>query len=688
MIMSKLSELIVGHKKAVIWLFALAGAACVFLAGFVPVSYKLAEYLPKSAPSTVALNTMQAEFGNGYPNARVMLKDVSPQEALRYKGELLAIDGVVSAVWLDDIVGSDALSTTPLEFMDQSVVGAYYKDGCALIYISIESGKEADAVGDIRRLVGEGGAIAGEAVNTASSQELSVTETMKAMAILIPVILLILIISTGSWAEPLLFLITIGLAVLINMGTNVFFGKISFITSAVSPILQLAVSLDYAIFLTHSFGDYRLQGHEPEEAMKLAMKKSSAAIAASAATTVVGFFALIFMRFGIGYDLGINLVKGVLLSFISVTVFMPALTLACRKLIDGTRHRRFLPDFNKAGAFLLKIRIPLLLLALAAAVPCFLAQSKLGFKYGMEIYGKESRAGKDAAEIEEIFGRDNQLILLVPRGSPGAEAELCRDLGRLEHVTSVVSYSTAVGSEIPSEYLSEEQSGQFYSEGYARIILYTDTETEGEDAFSTVRAVKNAAAGFYAESLLAGQSAILYDMRSIVPADTKTVDYIAVAGIFIVLLLTFKSLSLPVLLLFTIETAIFVNLSFAYFTGQTYNFIGYLVISTVQLGATVDYAILLTDRYMGLRKDFPKKEAMAKALGGNVSSILISAAILSLSGFTLSATSSNRIIAELGVLLFRGTALSFVMVVCVLPALLIMLDKAISKTTLSKRSRS
>jgi predicted RND superfamily exporter protein len=624
--MSSLSELIIKRKKAVMWLFALAAAASVFMAGFVRVSYKLAEYLPKNAPSIVALNKMQAEFGNGYPNARVMLKDVAPQEALRYKRELLAIDGVASAVWLDDVVGSDALATTPLEFMDQSVVSAYYKDGSALIYISIESGKEADAVGEIRRFIGESNAIAGEAVNTASSQELSESETLKAMAILIPVILLILIFSTTSWAEPLLFLITIGLAVLINMGTNIFFGKISFITSAVSPILQLAVSLDYAIFLTHSFGDLRLQGHKPEEAMKLAMKKSIAAIAASAATTVVGFFALIFMRLGIGYDLGINLVKGVLLSFISVTVFMPALTLSCRGLIDRTRHRRFLPDFSKAGALLLKIRIPFFLLALAAAVPCFLAQSKLDFKYGMDIYGKESRAGKDAAQIEDRFGGDNQLVLLVPKGSPGTEAELCRTLGRLEHVTSVVSYSTAVGSEIPEEYLSEEQSGQFYSENYSRIILYTDTKTDGEEAFSTVRAVKAAAASLYGESWLSGQSAILYDMQSIVPDDAKTVDYIAIIGIFIVLLLTFKSLSLPVLLLFTIETAIFINLSFAYFTGSTYNFIGYLVISTVQLGATVDYAILLTDRYIGLRKDFSKKEAMAKALGGNVSSILISAA--------------------------------------------------------------
>lgn len=467
------------------------------------------------------------------------------------------------------------------------------------------------------------------------------------------------------------------------MGTNIFFGEVSFVTKSVSPILQLAVSLDYAIFLLHSFNDYRRE-HEPKEAMRLAMKAALSSVAASAATTVVGFLALIFMRFSIGFDLGINLVKGVVLSFISVMVFLPAITLMSYKLIDRFKHKKLFPSFKKAGSFLLKIRIPLLILALIVVIPCYLANSQVGYRYGMDIFEAKSRAGRDSSSIEAVFGSENQLVLLVPKGEAGKEAELCSELEGIDNIKAVVSYVSSVGSEIPAEYIPEDTLGQFYSDNYARIILYTNMENEGEEAFATVGQILDTAAAYYDDYYLAGQSAALYDMHNTVSVDTRVVNIIAIIGILLVLLLTFKSLSLPVILLFTIETAIFINLSFAYFSGQAFNFIGYLVISTVQLGATVDYAILLTDRYQGLRKEYNKKEAMNRALVGNIPAILVSAAILSLSGFTLSATSTNQIIAELGTLLFRGTLLSFLMVVGVLPALLILLDKLITKTTFNR----
>jgi predicted RND superfamily exporter protein len=684
--MNRFSNFIIKHKKIVITLFLLLALFGVLFSNLVTVNFKLADYLPRTAPSTTALNVMEGEFGGAMPNARVMINNISVREAIEYKEKLCAVDGIKSVSWLDDAVGLKMLMSTPHEFLDASISSSYYKDNTALFYIEIEKGRESETVNRIYGLIGEANSISGDAVNTAAAQEMSVSETIKAMLILIPVILLILIISTSSWVEPLLFLVTIGVAVLINMGTNVFFGEISFITKAVSPILQLAVSLDYAIFLMHSFSGYR-QKHEPGEAMKLSVKKSMTAISASAATTVIGFFALIFMRFGIGYDLGINLVKGVLLSFISVIAFMPALTLVCCRLIDRTQHRRLIPGFKKAGGLLMKARIPFLLLALAIVVPCYLAQRNVNFTYGMNIYSEDSRAGIDAAKIEDKFGRENQLVLLVPKGDPGSETELCEALSDISNVTGIVSYAVSVGSQIPEEYLAEI-TDTFYSDSFARIIIYTDMAAEGAEAFETVKAVRDTAAQYYDIYHLAGQSASLYDMQDIVPADTKTVNLIAIAGILAVLLISFKSLSLPVLLLFTIETAIYINLSFAYFSQQAFNFIGFLVISTVQLGATIDYAILLTDRYISCRREMPdktKKEAMSKALSTNISAVLISAVILSVSGFTLSATSTNTIIAQLGTLLFRGTALSFVMVVCVLPALLVLFDKVIIKTSLPQK---
>jgi len=332
------AQAIIRHKKSVLVAFVIASLIGSILTTLVSVNYNTVDYLPKDAQSTVAIEIMEAEFDGELPNSRVMLNNVTILEALAYKDKLAAIDGVTSVNWLDDVVGLDILKTTPLEFLDASIVENYFKDDNALISLSIKSGKEKSTVKAIYEIIGENNAAAGEAINIAETQAMSVSEVLNAMAILLPIIIIILLLATTSWIEPLLFLFTIGVAVLINMGTNIIFGEISFITRTVSPILQLAVSLDYAIFLLHSFNDHR-QTHQPEVAMKLAMKQAFPTVAASAATTAIGFAALIFMRFGIGADLGLNLLKGIVFSFIAVMVFLPVLTLMLYKTIDKTKHR-------------------------------------------------------------------------------------------------------------------------------------------------------------------------------------------------------------------------------------------------------------------------------------------------------------------------------------------------------------
>jgi len=680
--MEKFSNAVIKNKKIVVTAFLIIAALCAITSLQVLVNYDMVDYLPKEAQSTTAIKIMEDEFNGEMPNARVMLSNVSILEALEYKEKLSKIDGVASITWLDDIIGLDTLKTTPLEFLDASILKNYYKDNNALMTLSIESGKETSAVNAIYEIIGENNAAAGDAINTAKTQEMSVTEVLKAMAILLPIVIIILILTTTSWIEPLLFLFAIGIAVTINMGTNIIYREVSFITLTVSPVLQLAVSLDYAIFLLHCFNDYRLS-NEPQKAMVLAMKKSLSTVTASAATTVVGFAALLFMRFGIGADLGLNLFKGVLLSFISVMVFLPAVTLMGYRLIDKTRHGRLIPDLKKSANLLMKLRIPFLIIALIVVVPSFLAQSNTQFEYGTGSVANTSRVERDAQYIRDKFGDENILVLLVPKENTGKEAELCDELSRLSHITSVVSYVTAVGAEIPQEYVPEDAAQQFYSENYARIILYTDTKEEGEDAFNTVQAVSDTAAKYYNKYYLAGQSATLFDMKEVVSVDTKRINYAAIIGIFIVLLVTFRSLSLPVLLVFSIETAIWINLSFPYFSGTSLSFIGYLIISTVQLGATVDYAILFANAYLNNRKTFPKKDAMCITIGDNLLTVLTSAGILASAGFALAFASSNPIIADLGTLLGRGTLLSLVMVVFVLPALLVLFDRIIQKTTLN-----
>jgi predicted RND superfamily exporter protein len=678
---NRFSQGIINHKKTILIIFIIVSIISALLATTVSVNYNMVDYLPKDAPSTIAVRIIEEEFVGDMPGARIMINDVSIMDALEYKESLSNIPGVTSVSWLDDIVGLNTLQSVPIEYLDKDIVENYYKENTALFTLSIESGKEQSTVSNIYDLIGNDNAASGESINLAETQNMSVSEVFNAMLILLPIVILVLIISTSSWVEPLLFLGSIGIAIVINMGTNIIFGEISYISNTVSPILQLAVSLDYAIFLLHSFNNHR-QNEEPSKAMVLAMKESVPTVAASAATTVIGFAALMFMRFGIGSDLGVNLLKGVLLSFISIMIFMPAFTLLLYKAIDKTRHRKLMPDFKSSGKLIVRVRIPFLILALIIVIPTFLAQSKTEFMYGMGSMTAASRVGKDMEAIDEKFGKENPLVLLVPKENVGKEKMLSDELALLPHVKNIVSYVTYVGAEVPDEFVPKEAYDQFYSENYSRIILYTDTGEEDLAAFETIEAIVNITEKYYDTHYLTGTSATLYDMKSIVSTDTRRVNLIAIIGIFLVLLVTFKSISLPFILVFCIETAIWINLSIPYFADKHINFIGYLIISTVQLGATVDYAILFTNSYLNNRKTLGNKESMRETISTNLVAIFTSAIILASAGFALALTSNNPIISELGLLLGRGTLLSLAMVAFVLPALLVLFDKLIRKTTI------
>ncbi|WP_240056642.1 efflux RND transporter permease subunit [Bacillus mesophilum] len=642
----------------------------------------MVDYLPDDAGSTKAMEIMEEEFTATVPNTRVMISDVTVQEALSFKEELTAIDGVSEVIWLDDVVDLK----TPLEMADRDTVESYYKDRNALFSIAVTSGEEVAITDEIYELIGEEGAIAGEAINTASSQKMAGTESMYAAILLVPLIIFILVISTTSWIEPLFFLTAIGVSVLINLGTNIFIGEVSFVTQSVAPILQLAVSLDYAVFLLHSFSDYRKKTNSPEEAMQLAMKKSFPAITASAATTFFGFIALTFMEFQIGSDLGLNLVKGILLSFISVMVFLPALTLYFYKWMDKTQHKSFIPSFKGTGKLMLKLRFPSLFLLLIILVPAYLAQGNTTFTYGLGEQPETTRAGSDFITIKETFGEATPVVLLVPKGDTAKEAKLVEDLEKLDYVTSVIAYVNTVGAVIPPEYLGESIADEFYSENYSRIIINTNQATEGDIPFAIVSEVDEIAESYYGDKAFSlGESVTLYDIKNTVAKDNVVVNVLTVASIAVVLLVTFKSLSLPVILLLTIQSSVWINLSIPYFTESPLVFVGYLIISTVQLAATVDYGILLTEAYNEHRRKMPAMQAIMKTIDEKTFSISISAAILSSVGFILWATSSNPIVSSIGLLLGRGALLAFVMVVVILPALLVVFDKLIKKTTMKAK---
>ena len=675
--MDRLTKAITSHQRAVIAVFlVLAVISAVLILG-VSVNYNLADYLPPDAESTVALGIMEEEFRTRVPNARVMVSGLSIAEAAELKTQIAAVDGVTGVMWLDDVEDL----TTPVEMMDTATVEQYWRDGSALYQVTVADGREASTVDALYDLIGENGAISGVAANTANMQNRVVSEVLGAAAILLPLIIVLLLVTTTSWIAPLLFLASIGVAIVINMGTNIVFGEISFVTQSVSPIMQLAVSLDYAIFLLNSFERHRQETPDAEQAMRMAIKESFSSIAASAATTVFGFMALIFMRFEIGADLGLNLVKGVILSYVSVVVFLPCLSLACVKLLDKTRHKRIVPEIRGIGRGLVKIRVPALILVLLLVVPCFLAQSRTDFFYGMGSPDPNLRYGQDTELINETFGESTSIVLFVPRGNPGAEAELSAEIADIDHVTAVMSYAYTVG-EVPEGTLDDAVVSNFYSDNYARIVVTTDTGTEGDEAFATVEAVRSAAAKYYDEYYACGESANIYDIRDVVTEDSGLVNLISVAFILLTLLVTFRSLTLPLILIFVIETAIWINLSVPYFTDNALVYIGYLVINTVQLGATVDYAILMTDGYVVNRRTMLKREAVINTLQTNFLSVLTSGLILSIAGFCLNFTSSMTIVSELGLLLARGTLLSMAMVLLALPALLMLFDPLTARLTL------
>ncbi len=676
--MNRLIDKLLKKKKTVVIVFVIAAVLATICIPFVSVNYNMVDYLPDDAVSTKALSNMEAEFVQTVPNAKAMIKNVSVNEALEYKQKIAAVDGVELVMWLDDVCDLK----TPLQFLDKNLVSGYYLDNTALIQIAVEGGKEVEAVHEILDIIGDENSLSGDAVDSAQSQEMSVAESVKSIACLVPVLILILVLSTTHWFEPVLYLTAIGLSVLINMGTNIIFDDVSYITYSISPILQMAVSLDYAIFLLHRFESFRETEKDNETAMKKAMKVAFKSIIASASTTAFGFLALTFMNFKIGFDLGINLVKGIVISFICVVVFMPCLTLCTLKVLDKTQHRSFVPKFKHIGNIVRKVNIPTLVLVFLLIVPSFVAQNSNDFIYGTSGWSTESRSATDTQKINDKFGESTNLVLLVPKGDVAKEKELCAKLSQNKYVTSIMAYATTVGNVIPPGYLDSSITSQFYSEHYARIILYVATPAESASAFECVEQVRTVARDYYGDEVLTcGQSANTYDIKDVVTSDSTRINIINILAIGLILLLTFKSLSLPVMLILTIETSIWINLAIPYFTGTTLGYIGYLVMTTVQLGATVDYAILFTDNYLSNRKTMPAKDAVSLTLNNHIFSILVSASILISAGLCLSLISSNGVITQLGNLLARGTSFSLLLVVFFLPAMLIIFDKIVEKTT-------
>ncbi|HHU23451.1 MAG TPA: MMPL family transporter [Clostridiales bacterium] len=681
--MTRVADWILNHKRFIVILTVAFLVISLVMMLAVDINYNLADYLPDDTPSSIALQVLKNSFGESVPNLNVFVPVENVPQALEYKAKLSGIDGVSAVLWLDDV----ADVTLPLEMLDQELVSAWYAAGGALYLVTVDEGRSVEVVEKASSIIGPDGAMSGEAADFSYIQTVTMKEIAQIMAYVVPLVLIVLLFATSSWLEPVLFLVVIGVAIVLNQGTNIFLGEISYVTQACSAVLQLAVSMDYAVFLLHSFARHRQETENVYIAMKKAMVESAPAIAASMLTTLFGFLSLCLMKFKIGPDMGLVLAKGILCSYITVVVLMPVLAVGTTKLLDKTRHRSFLPNFGGFARTVVRICAPVAILVLLLIVPSFLGQNSNEFVYGSSgMHGNDSYVKQESQFISEVFGQNQQMVLLVPEGDVVSEASLSRELEEIPAVTSVTSYASLVGAEIPDAMLDEALLGEFRRGGYSRIILYAATEPEGEEAFAVVEQIRNAAESYYGDSChLVGLSVINSDMKDTVLGDNLIITIASIVSIGLVLLFTFRNLSIPVILLLTIESAIWINLAIPYFTGSQLNFIGYQIISAVQLGATVDYGILLTQHYLTIRDTMDKKTAVIESLSTAAPSVLTPALIIFAACQMLGIFSTNGVISELGSILGRGALISVAMVLLFLPAMLILFDGVIQKTTLKKR---
>lgn len=668
------------NKKALIEkLFIIAVVISVLCVPFVGVNYDLSKYLPDSANSKQGLNLMTEEFG--YPGtARVMVGEVSLYEAKVYKDRIAALDGVDMVNWCDTTTNIYQSSL----FIQYDKIDEYYKDGYAVMDIIFEEG-DADkpthkAIDQIEEILGDKGYMMGSAVQNKSLSETLTRQIAIAMVMGVVMIYIILTLTTRSWFEPIMFLAVMGIAIVINMGTNIFLGTISFLTFSMAAILQLAIAMDYSIFLLHTFQREKSTGQDSVQAIASALRAAVSSILSSGATTIVGFIVLTLMQFTIGRDMGIVLAKGIVISLLTVLLLMPALILRWDKLIEKTQHRSFMPSFDGLGKVVFKLRNVVLIVVAVLVVPAFAAQNMNVFQFGNGALGSSpgTKVYDDEQAINGRFGRSNLLLAIIPNTSNVTEKELSQEIEDLEYTKSVTSLAGMLPDGVPESILPESITGQVHTQNYARMLIYIKTADESDLAFRCTDEIRDIVEKHYPEgAYVVGMTPSTQDIKKIITVDYNRVNILSLLGVAIVVLFTFKSPIIPIVVMIPIEVAIFFNMALPYLFGDKMIYMGYIIVSCLQLGATIDYSILLTNNYLDARVGMEKKQAAIHAISASALSVLTSGSILTIVGYGLYFTSTVAAIADMGRLVGRGALLSIVLVLSMLPILLTIFDQVI-----------
>ena len=653
------------------------------------VNYDVLSYLPDSLETVSGQDIMVDEFGMG-AFSMVIVENMDNKDVVALKEKLEKVDHVEKIIWYDSV----ADISLPTDMLPNELKEALFNGDATMMIALFDNTTSSEdtmqAVTDMRNMVKDQAFISGMSGIVTDIKNLVQAELPVYIVIAGILALIVLLITMESIVTPVLFLLCIGLAILYNMGTNIFLGQISYITQALTAVLQLGVTMDYSIFLLESYQANKVRfDNDKERAMAHAISNTFKSVVGSSITTVAGFAALCFMTFALGRDLGIVMAKGVIIGVIVCITLLPSLILFFDKWIDKTTHRAIFPNFHKSSAFITRHRvIPLLIFAILF-VPAFYGNNHVKVYYNLD-QGLPQDLDSAIAnkKLEEKFNMNNMHILLLKNGLSSKEKnDMKNEIEKIDGVKWVLGMNSIVGANVPDDMIPNKYKDMLKSDNWELQFICSDYKTATDQVNAQIASINDIVKKYSKDSIVIGEAPLTKDLQDVTDVDLATVNYLSIGAIFLIILLTFKSISLPVILVSVIEFAIFLNMSFPYYSGIELPFVASIVIGTIQLGATVDYAILMTTRYHKERvvNQKTKKEAVEIAHKTSMKSIIISGLSFFAVTFGVSAYSSIDMINAICTLLSRGAVISTISVILILPAMLYLFDKVICKTTWDMR---
>ena len=647
------------------------------------INYDILVYLPEDIETIKGQEILMNEFNMGAFSVTI-LDNMEPKDIISLEYEIKKIDGVSEVISIYDISGL----TIPLEILPQEIIEKVKKDNSDLMIITFTSGtseeKTLEAVEEIKNLTKDKCKVGGMSAMVLDTMNLSETEIFIYIVIAVSLCLIVLTISLNSFIVPFLLLINIGISILFNLGTNFILGEISYITKALVAVLQLGVTTDFSIFLYHSYENHKNKTKNNLNAMSEAIHETFTSVIGSSLTTIAGFLVLCTMNLKLGSDLGIVMAKGVLLGVICVLTIFPSLLLVFDPLIEKTKHKTIIPKFNKLNNFIIKHHKKIFIIFLILLLPAYLANNKVDVYYKLdESLPKDLDCIIANTELKEKFNIVSPEIILNDKNITKEDlTNMINEIENVKGIDFVLSFNKLETIGITKDMLNPETLKIFESENYQMTLINSMYEIASEELNNQVNEINNIIKKYDKKAILAGEGPLMKDLVTISDKDFKNVNISSILCILLIMLIVLKSFSLPILLIAVIEFAIFINMSVPYFSGLELPFVAPIVLGTIELGATIDYAILMTSTYLTHRKNNKDKiTSIKETLNTCVNSILVSGLCFFGATFGVGIYSDLEMISALCTLISRGAIISMTVVILILPSILLIFDSLITKTT-------